>query len=180
MEKQFYVREGRRFVKVAPSQKIKDCTGLYYNSDGSFTKSPKDEKHPLLCVDQSDTVYTLCKMIPHKGVNWFQAMELAKEWNLVSFPSLSYLPTRVQLLSAALKYENIFKKAVEDSGYQRFWTRDQRDEYYAWSVILDESIFGVVDYYVKYFGGSSVLPFAAFVFVDIPIYEQKETNSTVR
>jgi hypothetical protein len=179
MEKQLYVREGRRFVKVAPSQKVKDCTGLYYNSDGSFTESPKDEKHPLLCVDQSDTVYTLCKMIPHKGVNWFQAMELAKEWNLVSFPSLSYLPTRVQLLSAALKYENIFKKAVEHSGYQRFWTRDQRDKYNAWLLGLYENYFGYVSSDGKDFY-SSVIPFAAFVFVDIPIYEQKETNSTVR
>lgn len=180
MEKQLYVREGRRFVKVAPSQKVKDCTGLYYNSDGSFTESPKDEKHPLLCVDQSDTVYTLCKMIPHKRVNWLQAMELAKEWNLVSFPALSYLPTRVQLLSAALKYENIFKKAIEHSDYVRFWTRDEKNKSGAWSVDLDEDDFGNVNYYNKGNGDHSVLPFAAFVFVDIPIYEQKETNSTMR
>lgn len=179
MEKQLYVREGRRFVKVAPSQKVKDCTGLYYNSDGSFTESPKDKEQPLLCVDQSNTVYTLCKMIPHKNVNWFQAMELAKEWNLVSFPVLSYLPTRVQLLSAALKYENIFKRAVERSKCTRFWTRDQRNERYAWTLGLGEYTFGGVDDYYKD-RSYSVLPFAAFIFVDIPIYEQKETNSTVR
>lgn len=180
MEKQLYVREGRRFVKLAPSQKVKDCTGLYYNSDGSFTESPKDEKHPLLCVDQSDTVYTLCKMIPHKYVNWFQAMDLAKEWNLVSFPALSYLPTRIQLLSAALKYEKIFKEAITHSDCVQFWTRDEKSEGSAWYVLLYEDDFGGVDYSYKNDDGGSVLPFAAFVFVDIPIYEQKETNSTVR
>lgn len=180
MEKQLYVREGRRFVKVAPSQKVKDCTGLYYNSDGSFTESPKDEKHPLLCVDQSDTVYTLCKMIPHKGVNWFQAMALAKEWNLVSFPALTYLPTRVQLLSTALKYENIFKAAIAHLKCARFWTKEEFSKRCAWYVNLYEDLFGYVNYGSKNYGTSSGLPFAAFVFVDIPIYEQKETNSTVR
>lgn len=180
MEKQLYVREGRRFVKVAPSQKVKDCTGLYYNSDGSFTENPKDEKHPLLCVDQSDTVYTLCKMIPYNGVNWFQAMALAKEWNLVSFPALSYLPTRIQLLSTALKYENIFKAAIVHLKCTRFWTKEEFSKSSAWLVDLDETYFGGVDGNYKGNGSTSILPFAAFVFVDIPIYEQKETNSTVR
>lgn len=72
MNKQYYVREGRRFVKTdVPS--VIDHRGEYYNADGSFSKEKRDDSVGV-CVIQNPTECIICglneyKNVTHNGVS---------------------------------------------------------------------------------------------------------------
>lgn len=68
MSKQYYVREGRRFVKAdVPS--VVDHRGEYYNADGSFSKEKRDDSVGV-CIIQNPTECIICGLAEYKRVTY--------------------------------------------------------------------------------------------------------------
>lgn len=68
MSKQYYVREGRRFVKTdVPS--VVDHRGEYYNADGSFSKERRDDSVGV-CVIQNPTECIICGLAEYTKVTY--------------------------------------------------------------------------------------------------------------
>lgn len=68
MSKQYYVREGRRFVKAdVPS--VVDHRGEYYNADGSFSKEKRDDSVGV-CIIQNPTECIICGLAEYKNVTY--------------------------------------------------------------------------------------------------------------
>lgn len=70
MSKQYYIREGRRFVKADVSSVV-DHRGEYYNADGSFSKEKRSDSVGV-CVIQNPTECIICGLneytnITHNG-----------------------------------------------------------------------------------------------------------------
>lgn len=83
MSKQYYVREGRRFVKVdVPS--VVDHRGEYYNADGSFSKEKRDDSVGV-CIIQSPTECIICGLIEWENVSPDMIISLSRnfpDWRL--------------------------------------------------------------------------------------------------
>lgn len=68
MSKQYYVREGRRFVKAdVPS--VVDHRGEYYNADGSFSKEKRNDSVGV-CIIQNPTECIICGLTEYKKVTY--------------------------------------------------------------------------------------------------------------
>ena len=60
MNKQYYIREGRRFIKAdVPS--VVDYRGMYYNVDGTFSKERTNDSIGV-CIIQTPTEAIVCSL----------------------------------------------------------------------------------------------------------------------
>jgi hypothetical protein len=66
MSKQYYVREGRLFVKTDVTSVV-DHRGEYYNADGSFSKERRDDSVGV-CIMQNPTECIICGLNEYKNV----------------------------------------------------------------------------------------------------------------
>ena len=116
MNKKLYFREGRRFVQ------IQDCTGMYYNRDGSFSKE-KTNTSIGLCVLQTPTkriIYQLNDNPPR------MSYEKAKKYCKTQFEGNGILPAIDILYYAYTKFRNIFPKRGfmwSSTGYNSYGAR---------------------------------------------------------
>lgn len=60
MSKQYYIREGRRFVKVNAPQVV-DHRGQYYNEDGSFSEECRKDSIGV-CIIQNPKECIICSL----------------------------------------------------------------------------------------------------------------------
>lgn len=105
-----YKREGRRFIEVP------DCTGMYYNEDGTFSKE-RMSNSVAKCVLQTPSYILVHALDVIKGINWYNAKEQCKV-----FLGCGYLPSRLELCYIGKEYSNIY-----------IWSSDECSSYYAWN-----------------------------------------------
>ena len=83
MSKQYYVREGRRFVKTdVPS--VIDHRGEYYNTDGSFSKEKRNDSVGV-CIIQNPTECIICGLCEYENVSPDTVLSLLRilpDWRL--------------------------------------------------------------------------------------------------
>ena len=107
-----YKREGRRFVEVS------DCTGMYYNKDGTFSKE-RTPNSVAKCVLQTPTYRLVHALGLIPNINWHDAKEKCK-----AFLDCGYLPSRLELCYIGKEYSNVF-----------IWSSDEYTSIYAWGWI---------------------------------------------
>ena len=105
-----YKREGRRFVEVP------DCTGMYYNEDGTFSKE-RMSNSVAKCVLQTPTYRLVHALDTICNINWYDAKERCK-----TFLNCGYLPSRSELCYIGKKYSDVY-----------IWSSDECDSSYAWT-----------------------------------------------
>lgn len=111
-----YKREGRRFVEVP------DCTGMYYNEDGTFSKECTPNSIAK-CVLQTPNYRLVHALDVIKGINWYEAKEKCK-----TFLGCGYLPSRLELCYLRTEYSNVY-----------IWSAEEYSSNYAWGWYWDSS-----------------------------------------
>ena len=157
---QYYIRDGRRFVKVitVPPQQVPDRRGQYLNSDGTFSEEYKEKLSYGLCVDQTKDSYIVAKLYPSLDVCWYKIQERY----LVRLDNINmsiFIPNRIQLFSAALTYQD----KLEFWKNKILWTCEEYSENHAWVLNLCEGYFGYVGFSNKDYN------FSVVAFMTIPI-----------
>lgn len=108
MNKQYYVREGRRFVKT-DVPRVVDHRGEYYNEDGSFSKE-RTSVSIGLCIMQTPTECIICRLSKNEKVSYPTAKNYlrGRVWRL---------GTQEELLTAFKKY----RSQLNLSFYTDYW-----------------------------------------------------------
>lgn len=104
-----YKRDGRRFIEVP------DCTGMYYNKDGTFSKECTPNSIAK-CVLQTPTYRLVHALDLIPDINWYDAKEKCK-----AFLDCGYLPSRLELCYVGRKYSNVY-----------IWSSDEYNSSYVW------------------------------------------------
>lgn len=112
-----YIRDGRRFVKASLQTQFKqnDMRGQYYNEDGTFSITRKQNSIGL-CIIQNPTEYVICSLC---DLNEDYDHELAENIVNYSFAGKGRLPTLSELTIAFQEYNRILKFEL----YSVYWTR---------------------------------------------------------
>ncbi len=111
-----YKREGRRFVEVL------DCTGMYYNEDGTFSKECTPNSIAK-CVLQTPTYRLVHALDLIPNINWYDAKEKCK-----AFLDCGYLPSRLELCYIGKEYSNVY-----------IWSEDEYSSNIVWTWLWDSS-----------------------------------------
>lgn len=94
-QKPLYIREGRRFVKLGfgYSPNRMDVTGYFYNPDGTFSVSKRDDSIGIVIL-QTPKERIIAGLKAEVAGNWDHAKEIAKK----EFNGNGKLPTEVELI----------------------------------------------------------------------------------
>ena len=117
----YYIRDGRRFVK------IQSAVGMYYNTDGSFTSIQTSESIGVCIVDDFEKIVIASIHHLERPMNWFDAKAACE--NLGDTNHIWYLPSLTEVMIAT-KIEGA--RSIFNWVYSTLWTSTQYNANFAY------------------------------------------------